>query len=208
MHRRLRGGREVSKIQAEGEDIADEVLPEVVEGEAAEGGESQAGLTEVLAGDVALPAPLDTQAAPHQAAGQPGDPQPHLELPRLPALQSGLALGANILTFEILVLQGSAAVRSHQVYQGSVETEAADAGREEDDSEGDALQTGNIEEWLPVFLTFILLLNLPLDTLEVEDGSSLRVVETGRPVEQAQYEGDEDHACHSLKTDWSCFVIN
>ena len=68
---------------------------------------------------------------------------------------------------------------SHQVYQWSVETEAADPGGQENYSEGNALQTRNIKEWLPVFLAFILLLDLPLDTLEVEDGSSLRMVETG-----------------------------
>ena len=61
MHRRLRGGREVSKIQAEGEDIADEVLPEVVEGEAAEGGQSEAGLTEILPRHLTLECPLSAR---------------------------------------------------------------------------------------------------------------------------------------------------
>ena len=92
---------------------------------------------------------------------------------------------------------------SHQVDQWSVQPEAADTGGEENYSEGDALQTGNIEEWLSVFLTFILLLDLPLDTLQVEDGSSLRMVETGRPVEHAQDEGDEDHARDGLEV--SCY---
>ena len=57
-------------------------------------------------------------------------------------------------------------------------------------------------------MTFILLLDLPLDTLEVEDGASLGVVEAGRPVEQAQDEGDEDHARHGLELERRSGVNN
>ena len=54
-----------------------------------------------------------------------------------------------------------------------------------------------------VLLTLVLLLDFPLDTLEVEDGASLGVVEAGRPVEQPQDEGDEDHARHGLQIERS-----
>ena len=60
---------------------------------------------------------------------------------------------------------------------------------------------------MPVLLTFILLLDFPLYTLQVEDSPSLRMVKTGRPVEHAQYEGDEDHARDGLETDRSVRTV-
>ena len=44
--------------------VDDGVVPEVVKSEAAECGQCEAGLAEILPGDVTLPAPLDTEAPP------------------------------------------------------------------------------------------------------------------------------------------------
>ena len=87
----------------------------------------------------------------------------------------------------------------HHVYQRSVEPQAAQPRGGQHDAEGDALQTRHVEEWLLVLLTLVLLLDLPLDALEVEDGSPLGVVEAGGPVEHPQDEGREHHPSHSLQ---------
>ena len=79
-------------------------------------------------------------------------------------------------------------VLTHQVYERRVEAETADPRGHQDYSEGDAPQTGDIKEGLSVLLALVLLLDLPLDALEVEDGSPLRMVQTGRPVKHSQDE--------------------
>ena len=108
-----------------------------------------------------LPAAVQTEGAPQQAAHHPGHAHPDQQLRplRVPAPLS--------------------ASETDQVYQRRVQAEAADPRGHENYPECDTPQAGNVKERLSVFLTLVLLLDLPLDTLEVEDGSPLGVVEAG-----------------------------
>ena len=128
-----------------------------------------------------LPAALETERAPNEGAQDPGDPQPHHQLLRLPHRQA------------------RPLAPHRQVDERGVEAQTAHSSRDQDYSEGDAPKTGDIEEGLSVLLALVLLLDLPLDALEVEDGSPLRVIEAGGPVEEAEYEGEEDHAGDGLE---------
>ena len=52
---------------------------------------------------------------------------------------------------------------------------------------------------MDLVLFLVLVLDLPLLTLEVKNRSPLGMVEGGRAVEGAKNEGGEDNACHSLE---------
>ena len=111
-----------------------------------------------------------------------------IRLKTCPLLQTFLACKSY---FEVYIHRWESCTKCrapHHVYQRSVEPQAAQPGGGQHDAEGDALQTRHVEEWLLVLLTLVLLLDLPLDALEVEDGSPLRVVEARRPVEHTDEE--------------------
>ena len=77
--------------------------------------------------------------------------------------------------------------------EGGEQPQGDEGGGQEDDLETPAPQAGEIKEWQFVLLSLVLVLDLPLLRLEVKDGSSLRVVESGRPVEGAEDEGGGQH---------------
>ena len=132
--------------------------------------EEKRRLTEILSRDEALPAVPGDHKPEHDAAKHPGEAEVAVEAghPTRGRRSTGLE-------------------DDRQVEDGGDESSEGEAGGQGQQAEGVALQAGEVNERWALLLSQFLLLLLAFDfpglILEMEDCSSLRMIQGGRPVE-------------------------
>ncbi len=93
-------------------------------------------------------------------------------------------------------------VMTYQVKNGSVETKRTNSNRAEKNLNCSALESGEIEEGRSVVqhlvLVFVFTFDFTFLAFQMEDGSSLRMVERGRTIKCSQEKCEEDDPGYSL----------